>query len=133
LAFSATGLDWGKFDMLAFLEQQRDKLTLLCQSYGVRHLDVFGSAVTGDFDDLSSDLDFIVSFADRSPGTYADKFLNMAEALERLFGRKVDLVTEESIRNPYFRETIEQTRQRLYEQPPRNLKNLDSRFHGNDV
>jgi uncharacterized protein len=103
--------------MLAFLEQQRDKLNLLCQNFGVRHLDVFGSAVTGDFDDSLSDLDFIVSFADRSPGTYADKFLNLAEALEGLFGRKVDLLTEDSIRNPYFRETIEQTRQRLYEQP----------------
>jgi uncharacterized protein len=119
--------------MLALLEQQRDRLSLLCQSYGVRHLDVFGSAVTGDFDNSSSDLDFIESFADRSAGTYADQFLNLAEALEGLVGRKVDLVTEEFIRNPYFRETVEQTRQRLNEQPTQNLKNLDSRFRGNDI
>ena len=103
--------------MLALLEQQRDTMRALCQRFGVRHLDAFGSVVTGAFDPSSSDLDFIVSFVDRTPGTYADNYLNLAESLESLFGRKVDLLTEDSIRNPYFRETIERTRLRLYEQP----------------
>lgn len=39
----------------------------------------------------------------------------MAEALEALFGRRVDLVTERSIRNPYFRQTVEASRQRVYD------------------
>ena len=103
--------------MLPFLEQQRDAVRRLCQRYGVRRLDVFGSAVTGEFDASSSDLDFIVSFVERTTGTYADRYLNLAESLESLFGRKVDLVTEDSVRNPYFRETIERTRQPIYERP----------------
>ena len=103
--------------MLPFLEQQRDAVRNLCQCYEVRRLDVFGSAVTGEFDASKSDLDFIVSFVERTPGTYADKYLNLAESLESLFGRKVDLVTEDSVRNPYFREAIERTRQSIYERP----------------
>ena len=59
-----------------------------------------------------------MSFADRQPtGDYADRFLDFAEGLERLFGRPVDLGTEQSIRNPYFRREVEATRQLLYEEP----------------
>jgi predicted nucleotidyltransferase len=63
-------------------------------------------------------LDFLVSLKDREPtGRYAERFLGLGEALERLFGRRVDLVTEESIRNPYFRHEVESTRQLVYGQP----------------
>jgi predicted nucleotidyltransferase len=62
--------------------------------------------------------DFLVRFLDRRPtGEYADRYLDLADSLERLFQCRVDLVTEESIRNPYFRREIEATRQRLYERP----------------
>ena len=70
------------------------------------------------FDTETSDLDFLVRFADRTPsGEYADRHLGFAEDLEQLFGRRVDLVTEQSIRNPYLRREIEATRQLIYEQP----------------
>jgi hypothetical protein len=55
--------------------------------------------------------------ADRQPtGEYADRYLDLAEALEKLFKRPVDLVTEQSIHNPYFQQEIETTRQLVYEQ-----------------
>jgi len=78
-------------------------------------LEVFGSAVTESFDPDTSDLDFIVDFADRSPG-YADRYLALAEALEGLFNRNVDLVTERSLSNPYFTDSVDKTRMVLYDQ-----------------
>jgi predicted nucleotidyltransferase len=97
------------------VEHQRDAIRALCQTYGVRRLDLFGSGATGAFEEATSDLDFVVTFADtRSPG-YADRYLGFAEALETLFGRPVDVITERSIRNPYFRQAIEASRQLVYD------------------
>jgi uncharacterized protein len=98
------------------IEQHRDAIRTLCQQYGVRRLDLFGSAATGAFDAATSDLDFVADFADtRSPG-YADRYLGFAEALETLFGRPVDVITERSIRNPYFRQSVEASRQPIYDE-----------------
>jgi|SRR6266853_512213 len=91
------------------------RLAEICRRFGVRRLDLFGSAARGDFEPGSSDFDFVVSFADKSPGSYADRYFDFAEALEHLLGHKVDLLTERSIRNPYFRREVESTRQILYE------------------
>ncbi|MDD2764768.1 MAG: nucleotidyltransferase domain-containing protein [Opitutaceae bacterium] len=90
----------------------------LCRRFGVERLYVFGSAASGGFDPQASDLDFLVRMADRRPtGAYADRYLGLAKALEALFGRRVDLVTEQSIRNPYFRSEIEVSRRLVYEHP----------------
>jgi len=70
-------------------DQHRDEIAGLCRTYGVERLEAFGSAVTEEFDDEASDLDFVVRFADRSSG-YADRYLDFAQALEELFGRDVD-------------------------------------------
>lgn len=101
--------------MNALIEERKPALVELCDRYKVDRLDLFGSAATDKFDPESSDLDFIVTFGDRTPGTYARRYLAFAEALEQLFHRPVDLLTERSIRNPYFRRAVESTRQKLYE------------------
>ncbi len=103
--------------MIELIEKKRDELAELCRRYGVERLYLFGSAASGRLQD-SSDLDFVVELADRQPSVgYADRYLGFAEELERLFGRRVDLVTEQSIRNPYFRREVEATRQLVYGQP----------------
>src|SRR5215211_6516965 len=99
--------------MIPLIEQRKADLAALCRRHGVRRLDVFGSAARGDFED-KSDLDFIAVFTDTGPG-YADRYLGFAEALEALFGREVDLLTERSIQNPYFRKSVEATRQIIYD------------------
>jgi hypothetical protein len=104
--------------MIALLHDHKDQMAALCREYGVARLAVFGSAANGQFAPHQSDLDFLVRFLDRKPtGRYAAQYLDLADALERLFGRPVDLVTEQSIRNPYFREGVEATREIVYEQP----------------
>src|SRR5262245_4612089 len=97
--------------MIEIVANYRDAIRALCREYGVRRLDLFGSAATGAFDPATSDLDFVVTFANtRTPG-YADRYLGFAEALETLFSRHVDVITERSIRNPYFRRAVEASRQ----------------------
>jgi predicted nucleotidyltransferase len=102
--------------MIALVEQRKPEIAELCRLYRVERLDVFGSAASGRFAPEMSDLDFVVRFQQRAPtGEYADRYLGFADALEDLFQRRVDLVSEESIRNPYFRREVEATRQPLYE------------------
>jgi predicted nucleotidyltransferase len=101
--------------MIPLIEQHRTELNRLCREFNVRRLDLFGSAVNGRFEDSSSDLDFIVSFGDTTTSGYADRYLNFAQALEQMFRRKVDLVTERSIRNPFFRHALESAREPVYD------------------
>ncbi len=100
--------------MNTLIEKHRERLSELCRRHGVARLRLFGSAAKKHFDPATSDLDFIVAFADRSPG-YADRYLDFAEALEQLFDRSVDVVTERSVQNPYFRRSVESTQQLVYE------------------
>ena len=101
--------------MIALIEQHREALAALCRRFKVRRLDLFGSAAKGAFNPQSSDLDFLVSLDDTSPADYTDNYFGLANELERLLQRRVDLVTERSVLNPYFRQVIEATRQPVYE------------------
>lgn len=92
-----------------------DKIAALCRRFGVRRLDLFGSATTGAFDPATSDLDFVATFADTDVPGYVDRFLDFVDALEALFGRPVDLVIDRSIRNPRFRQAVDSTRQPVYD------------------
>lgn len=97
--------------VIQIIDDKRLDLIDLCRTYRVRRLDVFGSAARGTFRPESSDLDFIAQFEGTRDADYAERFYYFAEALERVFGRRVDLLTEPMIRNPYFREAVEETRQ----------------------
>jgi len=90
------------------------KLSELCVTYGVRRLELFGSASRSDFDRGRSDVDFLVDFAETHPlGTF-DRYFGLKEGLEQLFQRSVDLVEEKAIKNPYFRQAIEKDRVLVY-------------------
>lgn len=96
------------------LEAKRDALAALCRTYGVVRLDLFGSGTARDWDAEKSDLDFVVAFRPDPDRSLADRYLGLAEGLEVLFGRSVDLLTERAIRNPYFRRSVEETRSPVY-------------------
>lgn len=53
----------------------------------------------------------VVELEPLPPGSYADNWFGLREALVELFGRPVDLVTDGAIRNPYFREAVERGQQ----------------------
>lgn len=100
--------------MTSIFAEKRAELEALCRRHGVRRLELFGSAARGELRPGESDLDFLVEFAPLPPGTYADAYFGLLESLEKLFGRKVDLVVASAIRNPYFRRSVEQTKILLY-------------------
>jgi uncharacterized protein len=101
--------------MIPLVAERRDEIAELCRRFGVRRLDLFGSAADGRFDEATSDLDFVADFADPLVPGYADRYFDFTEALEVMFGRPVDVVTERSIKNPYFRRTVDATRQLVYD------------------
>ncbi|MBC7784482.1 MAG: nucleotidyltransferase domain-containing protein [Burkholderiales bacterium] len=100
--------------MLDLIEQHRAALEALCAKYGVRRLELFGSAVGGGFDRKNSDLDLVVHFHNWTHHKASDRFFGLLFDLESLFGRKVDLVTDGSIRNPYFRRNVDASKVAIY-------------------
>lgn len=100
--------------LLDEIERQRDELIALCQRFRVQRLAVFGSAVTGEFRPGESDLDFLVEFEPEPSTGYVDRYFGLLEALEELFGCKVDLVVAFAIKNPYFLEAIKRAEWVLY-------------------
>lgn len=89
------------------------ELRALCVKYDVHTMYVFGSACTDSFDD-KSDVDILISFKEISIERYTDNYFDLHRSLESLLKRKVDLLTDNSLSNPYFIESIEQTKQLLY-------------------
>ncbi len=90
-------------------------LAVLCRRCRVQRLDAFGSAVRTDFDPARSDLDFLVRFEPLPPAEYAGNYFALRDGLARLFGREIDLVTDVSLANPYFRARVESERQNLFD------------------
>ena len=99
--------------MIDLLTRNLQSISTLCQTYGVGKLEVFDSAATGTFDPERSDIDLIVTFADESPGL-ARRFVDFADALESLLGRRVDLLIDKPFRNPYVRSSVNRTRVTIY-------------------
>lgn len=100
--------------MLKEIEQRKSEIQSICRRFGVRRLDLFGSAATGRDRLQTHDLDFLVDLGDLPPKDYADAYFGLREALERLFSRPVDLVTTPGLRNPFFKQRLEQTKSMLY-------------------
>ena len=96
------------------LDQKRKEVIDLCRRSGARRLVAFGSVVRVDFDPLRSDLDFLVAFDNTAPTVFAQAYFELKEGLESLFGRPVDLVTESSLVNPYFRQRVASESQTVY-------------------
>lgn len=100
--------------MTHIIEQNKDKLIELCRRYHVCELDVFGSAATSEFDEQASDIDLLVEFDSSVRANRFDNFFALLEELKKLFGRPVDLVEPGGLRNPYFIDSVEKTRRRIY-------------------
>ena len=96
------------------LSRHLDAISRLCDDLSVRELRAFGSSVTERFDTTQSDVDFVVEFFDPDAPGIADRYMALAEGLELIFQRPVDLVTRQAMKNPVFRRTVDSTSQSLY-------------------
>jgi predicted nucleotidyltransferase len=91
-------------------------ITALCKAQGVLHLELFGSATGTAFKPESRDYDFLVELDAQAPGSRAKRWMALADGLEQLLGRHVDLVNPRYISNPYFLEAVNATRIPVYDQ-----------------
>ena len=96
------------------LDVCRDQLRVICQRYGVRRLELFGSATRADFDPATSDYDFFVDFGDQPVAGSFKRYMGLKFDLETLLGRPVDLVEASAVTNPYFLSATADSRREVY-------------------
>ncbi len=95
------------------IENNIDSLKELCDTYHVEKMYLFGSAINSNFNS-KSDLDFLVRFKPIDLASYFDNYLNFKESLKRLFGREIDLVEEQALKNPILINSIDQSKELIY-------------------
>lgn len=93
------------------------EITNLLNKYKVKRAYAFGSVCTDKFNE-QSDIDLLIAFNDGlDPIEYGNNYFFLADALENLFKRHVDLVTEPTLKNPYFIKSVNKTKTPIYERP----------------
>ena len=100
--------------MILLIEKNKSHLEELCKKYHVQKLELFGSAVTNNFDPAKSDLDFLVQFQPLNQGELFAFYFDFLNDLRNLFGLKIDLITSESVNSPHLQKAIALQRKTLY-------------------
>ncbi|MBN4077575.1 nucleotidyltransferase domain-containing protein [bacterium AH-315-C20] len=101
--------------MIEIIKERLDEVKSLCAEHHVKELYLFGSSANGNFDQKTSDLDLVVNFTEEvSPEDFAENYFSLLEGLERLFERKVDLLSYRALKNEVIIQQIEQTKIPLY-------------------
>ncbi|MFZ5973187.1 MAG: nucleotidyltransferase family protein [Bacteroidota bacterium] len=98
-----------------FLRDHHQAFVALCRQHKVKFIYAFGSGITELFDPEKSDIDLLVDLNIEDPVEYGEHLLALWDTLEVFFQRKVDLVTEESLQNPYLRKSIEASKKLIYD------------------
>lgn len=98
---------------MSIIQEHADEINSLCENHKVKQLYAFGSVLTDKFNS-NSDIDLIVDFLQLDLLDYADNYFDLKFALENVFKRKIDLLEEKAIKNPFFKQAIKQQRQLLY-------------------
>ena len=111
--------------MVELIRKYLPQIQLLCQKHRVAKLWLFGSALNEQEFRAESDIDFLFTWDDggsyKDDFPYVDAFLNLKGDLESLLKRKVDLVGYKKFRNPYFRQSVEETKKLIYEKKSRKI------------
>jgi len=96
----------------ARIKVESEKIRAFCRKWHVRELSLFGSVLSDDFRP-DSDVDVLISLQENESLSMSD-FLDMIEELKDIFGREVDLLEKETLRNPFRRHSILSSREVLY-------------------
>jgi uncharacterized protein len=97
------------------LTNKLPQLIQLLKAHRVKRAYAFGSVCTNKFNE-DSDIDILIAFEEgMNPVQYSTIYFDLVEKLEHLLQRPIDLVTEYSLKNPYFIKTINKTKVPIYE------------------
>jgi predicted nucleotidyltransferase len=102
-------------DLMTIIREKHTEFVDLCRSHRVDKIYAFGSSITDHFDESKSDIDLVVGIEIDDPVDRGEALLSLWDKLEALFQRKVDLLTEDSIRNPYLKSNINRTKKLIYD------------------
>ena len=95
------------------LDKHKVDIIKLCSDYNVKQLYAFGSVLTNQFSN-ESDIDLIVDFNPIDISTYADNYYDFKFSLQKVLNRQIDLLEDKAIKNPYFRQNLNETRKLIY-------------------
>ena len=98
---------------MKLIENNIQKIIDLSKKHKVHKLFVSGSVLTNRLSE-NSDVDLVVDFNKTEVSDYFDNFFDFKYALENLFGRKVDLLEEQTIKNPYLKKNADATKTLIY-------------------
>ncbi len=90
-----------------------DQIKKACTANKVKTLFAFGSATNDKFK-TDSDIDLVVDIAESDPLAYSDNYFSLKEQLENIFNRRIDLLEQKAIRNPFLMKEIEKTKVLIY-------------------
>jgi len=86
----------------------------VCKKHQVKSIALFGSAAKGCMN-AKSDIDLLVEFSSEVEIIdYADNYFSLLDELEKLLGRKVDLLSVKSLKNPILLKEINKHKISLY-------------------
>ncbi len=103
-----------------FLDNYKYQIFTLCKTNNVETLFVFGSVLTPHFNQ-DSDVDFLVEIKEDDPLKYADNYFNLKFGLEDLLNKPIDLLEAKTLKNPFLKQNIDNTKITFYEQSNRSL------------
>jgi len=95
------------------IDQNKSSIVSLAKSHGVSSISVFGSVLTNRFKP-TSDIDILVKFEGVDLYNYFDNFIDLKEKLEAIFKRNVDLIEEQTVKNPILKKSIEKTKKVIW-------------------
>ena len=98
---------------MGIVDRNIEDLKRLCTMYNVEKMYLFGSALNSNFN-KESDIDLLVKFKSIELSKYFDNYMDFKEDLEKLFGREIDLVEEQTLRNPILRNSINKSKELIY-------------------
>ena len=104
-----------RVDFTTLIKERYAAFVDLCRSHKVDKIYAFGSSITDHFDPKTSDIDVVVKLDIDDPADRGEALLSLWDKLEVLFQRRVDLLTEDSIRNPYLKSNINRTKKLIYD------------------
>ncbi|WP_035917223.1 nucleotidyltransferase family protein [Flavimarina sp. Hel_I_48] len=100
---------------MTYIKDRHDIFYALCRRYEVDKLYIFGSSITSSFNKEISDVDLLVQLAIEKPEDRGIALITLWDKLEIFFDRKVDLLTDDSLKNPYLKENIDRTKKLIYD------------------
>ena len=99
---------------MELIDKYKTDISNLCENHKVKQLFLFGSILSDRFNN-SSDIDMLVQFSNIELLEYFDNYMDLKEKFENLLKRPVDLVEDQSIKNPVFRKLVDRDKFLIYE------------------